>query len=96
MYSVTQGGLDLQQVTGPLFLWIDKRNSAEICSHTLLVNFCTLLLWNEFQACRALSESRGVVWHVQIYTVHHLALETTAERKAAAIVLPCHKSYNPS
>ncbi len=32
--------------------------------------------------------TQSIIWHE--------ALKTTAERKAAAIVLPCHKSCNPS
>lgn len=88
MYSVAQGGLDLQQVTGT-------------CSSFSNVGLwsCFSELRSEFEGSgesRGLSESKGVVRRVQIYSFWHEALETTAERKAAAIVPPCHKSYIPS
>lgn len=55
---------------------------------------------NKFQGSSDLSTDweQGAVCGMSKFTLSnfwHGALETTAERKAAAIVLPCHKSCNP-
>lgn len=98
IYSVTQGGLDLQQVTTSPVLWIKQRNPSRNLASLLKQD--SLTNRNKFQGSSDLSTDweQGAVCGMSKFTLSnfwHGALETTAERKAAAIVLPCHKSYNP-
>lgn len=65
MYSITQGGLDLQQVSESLQ---SSEYNRGICSHLLNVRLGTPKL--RFGA--VVSESRGCVACPNLHTAHHL------------------------
>lgn len=103
MYSVTQGGLDLQQVTIINVKSVNHLHSSAYKTQlTFFKRWAETPLWSTGMALRAigdLSDGEEGLCGMSKFTqsiIWHEALKTTAERKAAAIVLPCHKGYNPS
>lgn len=93
MYSVTQGGLDLQQVTGTRFHSSRSPQKSAVIPETGVLSSprraggtfekvqISAAAWRRGCVCGMSQFTQSIIWRE--------ALETTAERKSAAIVLPC-------
>lgn len=97
MYSVTQGGLDLQQVTGTRFHSSRSPQKSAFIPETRGLSSpaaCGSDFKDGADQSGGLEEGLCVSKFTQSI-IWCEALETTAERKSAAIVLPCRNSHNP-
>lgn len=97
MYSVTQGGLDLQQVTGTRFHSSGSPQKSAFIPETRGLS-SPAACGSDFKD--GADQSGGLEEGLCVSKFTHSiiwceALETTAERKSAAIVLPCRNSHNP-